>query len=270
MVKAGEEGGTLPEALRTVSLQMERSLQLKKKIQGALIYPAIILVALVVIGVLMLVFIVPTLQETFEDMGGELPGSTQAIITASEFLMNNTLLSIVLFVGIIFSFIRILKTKRGKRAFEWTVLHLPIIGNLAKEINSARTARTLSSLLTSGVDMLSAIEITGEVVQNSFYREVLTDAKERVQKGTALHEIFAEHEDLYPVFVGELTAVGEETGKLPGMLLQVAEFYEGEVEQKTKDMSTVIEPFLMIIVGVVVGFFAVSMIAPIYSITSGI
>jgi len=249
---------------------MERTLSLRKKIKGALIYPAIILVALVIIGVLMLVFIVPTLTATFESIDTELPSSTQAIISASDFLMNNTLLAIAIFVGVVFSYMRLIRTRRGSRAYEWVMLHMPVIGTLSKEINSARTARTLSSLLTSGVDIISAIEITSEVVQNSYYKEVLLGAKETIQKGTPLHEIFSANEDLYPIFVGELTAVGEETGKLPGMLLQVAEFYEGEVEQKTKDMSTIIEPFLMIIVGVVVGFFAVSMITPIYSITSGI
>ncbi len=270
MVKAGEESGKLSDALSTISHQMEQAYNLKKKIQGALIYPAIVLIALVIIGILMLLFIVPTLKDTFDDIGAELPASTQFIIDASNFLVNQTLLALSLIVLVVVLFIAILRTKRGTRAFEWLMLHTPVISTLVKETNSARTARTLSSLLSSGVEVVTAFNITQDVVQNYHYKDVLKDAEKRVQKGEAIHVVFEEYQNLYPVFVSELIAVGEETGKLPDMLSQIATFYEGEVEQKTKDMSTIVEPFLMIVVGAVVGFFAISMISPIYSITGGI
>jgi type II secretory pathway component PulF len=145
-----------------------------------------------------------------------------------------------------------------------------VIGTLVCEVNSARTGRTFSSLLGAGVSMLTAIEITHDVLQNSYFREVLEKAQGHVQQGKPLAEVFMQAEKLYPPLVGELVAVGEETGALPDMLAEVAKYYEREVEQKTKNMSTIIEPMLMIVVGSAVGFFAVSMISPIYALTSSI
>jgi len=141
---------------------------------------------------------------------------------------------------------------------------------LVKETNSARTTRTLSSLLTSGVHVIQALEITQEVIQNTHYRAVVKKAAGVVQKGSPIAEVFMAEETLYPPLVGELIAVGEETGNLPHMLQEVAIFYEKEVDRKTKNMSTIIEPFLMLIVGIGVGFFALAMISPIYSITSSL
>lgn len=270
MVKAGEESGRLAETLLGISTQLDRSYTLKKKIRGALIYPSIVIFALVVVGILMLIFIVPTLTKTFTEMNVELPTSTKIVVATSDFLVNNTLTALALALlfgaGLTMAF----RTPQGRRAFEWTLLRIPIIGGLVRETNAARTTRTLSSLLSSGVEVVRALQITKEVVQNSFYREVIAEAEAQIQKGQPLFEVFNRYDTLYPPLVGELIAVGEETGKLPDMLLQVAEFYEREIEQKTKDMSTIIEPFLMLIVGTVVGFFAVSMITPIYSITENI
>jgi type IV pilus assembly protein PilC len=141
---------------------------------------------------------------------------------------------------------------------------------MAKETNAARTARTLSSLLNSGVDVIQSIEITEEVVQNVFFKKILRDARNRVEKGTALSEVFIERNDMYPILVGEMILVGEETGQIAGMLGELATFYENEVERKTKDLSTIIEPLLMVVIGSGVGFFALALIAPIYSIGDGL
>lgn len=154
--------------------------------------------------------------------------------------------------------------------FEFIILHMPLISGLVKEVNSARTARTLASLLSSGVGMVSAVAITRDVIQNSYYKEVLKEIEERIQKGSPMATVLAEYEHLYPILMGEMIAVGEETGKLSDMLLEVAKYYEAEVSDKTKNMSTIIEPFLMVIVGGAVGFFAISMISPIYSLSNSI
>jgi len=162
------------------------------------------------------------------------------------------------------------KSQFGRRFYHSAVLKLPIISPIVKETNAARTARTLSSLLSAGVNVISAFQITEDVVQNIYYKKVLSLAKESIKKGEPVAEIFSSHDKLYPTFVSEMVAIGEETGKLGEMLEGVATFYENEVEQRTKDMSTVIEPFLMVVIGAAVGFFALSMILPMYSLVNTI
>ncbi|MCW9054513.1 MAG: type II secretion system F family protein [Candidatus Pacebacteria bacterium] len=270
MVRAGEESGKLSYALSLIGRQLERSYTLKRKIRGALMYPSIIIIAMIIIGVLMLIYVVPTLTQTFNELGAELPKSTQAVIGVSDFLTHNTLLALLIPLALGGLFYLGLRQPQGRRAWEFTYLHIPIVGPLVKEVYAARTARTFASLLSSGVEIVTAISITSDVMQNSYYREVLKRAEHDVQKGASLSGAFAENEHLYPILVGEMISVGEETGKLPDMLLRVAEFFEEEVEQKTKDMSTIIEPFLMIVIGTFVGFFALSMISPIYSLSESI
>lgn len=270
MVRAGEESGKLTEALDIVGEQMERSHNLQKKIKGAMMYPSIVISAMILIAILMMIYVVPSLTETFRDLDTELPASTQFIIFVSDALKNNTLL---VFAGIIavgvggyFG----MRTQTGRNIINTISLRLPVISLLVKESNSASTARTLSSLLSSGVEVVSALEITHDVIQNNHYRKVLLTAKEAIQTGRPLSETFIANDNLYPIFFGEMVAVGEETGRLSDMLKNVAKYYEDDVEQKTKDLSTIIEPMLMLIVGAGVGFFAISMISPIYSIADQI
>jgi type IV pilus assembly protein PilC len=270
MIRAGEEGGSLADSLQTLAVQMERASNLTKKIKGAMIYPAIVMTVMLVIAVLMMIFVLPQITEVFKGMNKELPATTQFIISASDFFSAHAVFAISIMIGFIASVIYFFKTKIGRTVSSWTVTRLPVIGTMAKETNSARTARTLASLLDSGVDVIQSIEITEEVVQNVFYKQVLRAAREKVEKGTALSEVFVERTDLYPVLVGEMILVGEETGQIAGMLKELALFYETEVERKTKDLSTIIEPLLMVVIGAGVGFFALAMIAPIYSISDGL
>lgn len=269
MVRAGEESGGLSDSLLVVGDQLEKSYLLKKKIKGAMIYPAVVIVTLVIIAVLMFIYVVPTLAATFKELNTELPTSTKIIIWISDTLSNHLLLGISVVAAVILSIVMILKTKQGQRVFEKMYFHLPIVGDLVRQANAARTTRTLSSLLSSGVDMLEAISITKDVLQNSYYKDLMTLAGERVQKGVPLSSVFAET-DIYPLLVGDMVEVGEETGKLSGMLLNVALFYENEVDEATKNMSTIIEPLLMVFIGGAVGFFAISMISPMYSVMSNI
>ncbi|HEY4517628.1 MAG TPA: type II secretion system F family protein [Candidatus Paceibacterota bacterium] len=270
MVKAGEESGKLSEALLGIAEQTERSYTLTKKIRGAMMYPGIVLTAMLLIGIAMLIFVVPTLTATFESFNVELPLTTRIIIAVSNWFTGNFILAIAVMAGSVFAFMTALRMPQGKLIFQWTLLHIPIIKGLTREINTARTARTFSSLLSSGVEVVTALSITREVVQNFYFREVLLEAENQIQKGLPIASVFSAHEDLYPPLMSELIAVGEETGQLSGMLLQIATFYENEVDQKTKNMSTIIEPFLMIVIGVGVGFFALSVISPIYSLSNAI
>jgi len=270
MVRAGEESGGLTTALARLSTQMERSSNLKKKIKGAMIYPTIVLFVMVGIAILMMLYVMPSIISTFENLEIDLPTTTRVLIDVSRFFNDHTIVTLSVMFGSGAAFIYFLRTHIGKRIFHYLILKIPIIGTLVKETNSARTGRTLSSLLTAGVDMIGALKITEDVVQNVYYKEVISEAATRVEKGTPLSEVFIEREDLYPVLVGEMISVGEETGDLSTMLEELAEFYESEVEQKTQDMSTIVEPFLMVIIGASVGFFALAMIAPIYSISDSI
>ncbi|MBI5077865.1 MAG: type II secretion system F family protein [Candidatus Yonathbacteria bacterium] len=269
MVRAGEESGGLSDALLVVGDQLEKSYLLKKKIKGAMIYPSVVIVTLIIIAVLMFIFVVPTLAATFKDLNTDLPTSTKVIMWISDTLSNHLLLGITASAGVVTAFIMLLRTKQGKRAFETISFRLPIVGELVRQSNAARTTRTLSSLLSAGVYMVEAINITRDVLQNSYYKELMTVAGEHVQKGIPLSSVFSDN-DIYPILVGDMIEVGEETGKLSAMLLNVALFYENEVDEATKNMSTIIEPILMVVIGASVGFFAISMISPMYSVMSNI
>jgi type IV pilus assembly protein PilC len=270
MVKAGEESGGMPNALTEIGNNLEKSYALNKKVKSAMMYPSIILVAIFLIAILMFAFVVPTLTKTFKELGANLPASTKFVIGLSDLISNHFILLMVGLGVFVFVVIMLTKLKKVKRGIDWLVIRLPVIGTIVKEMNAARTTRTMSSLLGSGVTIGRAISITKEVLQNVYYKEIMGQVEEVIQKGGSISSIFKAETKLYPVMVGEMIEVGEETGKLGSMLLDVALFYEGEVDAKTKDLSTIIEPVLMIFIGGAVGFFAVSMLSPMYSIMDSI
>ena len=270
MTRAGEESGNLSGALSEIGINLEKSHSLTKKIRGALIYPGVILSAMVLIGVLMFAFVVPTLANTFKELGVQLPISTRFIIALGNFFSQYLILSFALIIGSVAGIISLARASFMEKYVDFIIIRLPIVGNLSKELNTARTTGTMSSLLLSGVSITRAIEITGDVVQNVYYKKILKEAKEEVEKGAPFSKVFEENPNLFPVMMSEMIQVGEETGKLSDMLLQVASFYEEEIENKTKNLSIVIEPVLMVVIGAAVGFFAISMISPLYSIMDNI
>ncbi|MFA5791958.1 MAG: type II secretion system F family protein [Candidatus Paceibacterota bacterium] len=270
MTRAGEESGNLASALSDIGMNLEKSYSLTKKIKGALIYPGVIMSAMVVIGVLMFAFVVPTLAGTFKELGVVLPTSTRILIFLGNFFSNNLILTFVIIIASAFGLYSLFQAKFIAKYIDFIIVRMPFIGNLAKELNTARTARSMSSLLSSGVSIMRATEITQDVVQNIYYKQVLNEAKVAVEKGAPFSQAFEAHTNLYPIMMSEMIQVGEETGKLSDMLLQIALFYEEEVENKTKNLSTIIEPLLMIVIGAGVGFFAISMISPLYSILGSI
>ena len=190
MVRAGEESGKLSETLNQIAINLEKSYLLAKKVRGALIYPAVILTAIVIVAILMFIFVVPSLTATFKDLNLELPTATKVIIGISDFMSAHTLTFLGLIVVGISLLVYFLKTKLGKKVFDFLVIRIPLIGNMIKEMQSARTARTLSSLFSSGVDVGQAINITKEVVQNFYYRQVLEAAAAGVVKGAPLSSFF--------------------------------------------------------------------------------
>lgn len=268
MTKAGEESGSLIDSLTTVGLQMEHSEELIRKVRGAMIYPAIVVIAIIIVGILMLIYVVPTLTKTFTELHVKLPIATRIIVKISDILAQNATLVLIAVVACIFGGIMFIRSRRGSNIVLFCSLHLPVIGELVRETYAARAARTLSSLLFSGVPVLESLSITREVVNAPIFARIIEEAEMRVRKGELLSAAFANNPKLYPLLMSDMLAVGEETGKVTDMLKQIAEFYEADVGEKTKDLSTIVEPVLMLFIGTVVGIFAVSMIAPIYSLSS--
>jgi len=270
MVRAGEESGNLPGSLVEIGSSLEKAHSLTKKVRGALIYPGIILSAMVVIGILMFAFVVPTLAATFKELGVTLPASTRFFMALGNFFSENLILTFFLLILGVGSLAALFRARFMARYIDFFVIHFPIIGKLAKELNTARTTRTMASLLMAGVSITRAIEVTEDVIQNLYYKKVLQETREAVEKGAPFSQAFEAHTNLYPVMMSEMTEVGEETGKLADMLSEIAAFYEEDIENKTKNLSTIIEPILMVVIGAGVGFFAISMISPLYSVLSEI
>lgn len=268
MVRSGEESGTLVETLKLLATQLERGYAMGKHVLGALIYPAIVFTVMVAVAVLMLSLVVPSLTAAFHEVQAELPLSTKIVIAISDTLRMRGLLLLSFSIALLAALFLLLKSERGRRFLDRALLLFPVLKSFVLEINVARTTRTLATLIIAGIDVVTALHITEEVVQNRLYREVLSSGAAAIEKGRPLSGVFRESEKLYPTFVTEMIAVGEETGKLSEMLLNTAVFYEESLEQKTKNFSTVIEPILMVVVGAAVGFFAIAMITPAYSLLS--
>lgn len=270
MVHAGEESGGLVEALNTVGGQMEKTYTITKKVKGAMMYPIIVFSVMMGVGVLMMIYVVPGLSSTFKEMNVELPPLTKIIIGVSDFLQNDLILFLLSIAGLIGAFVWFKRTPFGGRAIDWTVLRLPVFGKLVREFNAALATRTLSSLISAGVDIVHAISITKDVVSNVYYKDTLVEAGENVQKGVPLSKVFTEHPEIYPVMVGDMMEVGEETGGLSDMLKKIAIFYEEEVDNATENMSKIVEPMLMVIIAIFVGIFAIGMITPMYKLMDSI
>lgn len=270
LIKAGEESGSLEESLKNLALQMERQNNLRSKIIGAMMYPAVIILAVLGIGVLMMVMVIPKLAETFRDLGAELPLTTKMVMFLGDFMTQRWYL-VVLILSVLIIILRIiLSTVSGKRIFDKISLKIPIFASLVQKTNAAYTARTIGSLLNSGIPVTSALEITSRILANSFFQEALSGSAEKVRKGEKLSRALKSYGDLYPSVVIQMIEVGEETGETPEILEKLADFFEEEVENTTKNMSSIIEPILMLFIGGAVGFFAVSMLQPIYGVMGNI
>jgi len=266
MVKVGETGGSLEEILNILSAQLEKDHKLVSKIKGALIYPAIIIIVMVVIAILMMMFVIPKITKVFEEFNAELPFITQVVITISNFMANNILITFASIFVVVGSFIFFYKSEPGKRFFHKAFLKIPVISTLVVKLNSARFARILSSLLQSGVSLVEALAITSDTLGNYYFKLATKQASEEIQKGKALSEILTDNKTPFTFLVVKMLKVGEDTGKTPDILNKLADFYEEEVNQITQNLSAIIEPVLMVLVGIAVAFFAIAIIKPIYSL----
>jgi type IV pilus assembly protein PilC len=265
MVRVGEKGGSLENILKILADQLEKDHKLISKIRGALMYPAIIVVVMIIIAILMMMFVIPKITMVFEEFGAELPLMTRVVIGISDFMAENILLTFGLLFGAVAALFGFYKSNPGKKVFHKIFLKAPVIGELITKVNSARFARILSSLLESGVSLVEALDITADTLGNLYFKEAVLEASKKVQKGVSLSDVLSDYEKVFPYLVIQMVQVGEDTGQTPEILFKLAEFYEDEVEQTTQNLSSVIEPILMVVIGAAVGFFAIAIIQPIYS-----
>ncbi|MEK7559964.1 MAG: type II secretion system F family protein [Patescibacteria group bacterium] len=269
MVVTGEKSGRLEESLKIVTLQLSKDYALRKKVRGAMIYPMIVFFSMIAIAVLMLVFVVPSLVATFNELNIEIPASTSFIIFIGSFFQSHGFISIAGFSAVLYAFFYFFSTRVGKESLDYFFAYFPLIKGINKKFNAARVCRALSSLISAGVDIVESFDTTRGLVTNHLYQKTLDSAADSIKKGNPISKVFLAGDSLFPPLVGEMIAVGEETGKISLMLSELARFYESEVNTATKELSTVIEPILMIIIGAFVGFFAISMISPMYNLSGG-
>lgn len=270
MVKVAEETGTMEDVLKTLANQMERTYDLQSRIKGAMTYPAVIVSAMLLIGAAMLIIVVPQMSSVFESMGIELPMSTKMLVALGNFMAQKWYLALLIIIAAIICFIWFAKKPFGKKTLDWISLKFPVISSLVKNINAAYTVRNLSSLSAAGVPLPKSLEITSETLGNGFYKKALMDSAEKVRKGEKLSEALKNYSGIYPQTVIQMIAVGEETGETSTILGKLADFYEQNVAETTKNMASIIEPIMILVLGGAIGFFAISMMQPLNSIMQGV
>jgi len=267
MIRAGEAAGQLEEVLTELTRQMKRSHELKQKVRGAMMYPTAIMIAMVSIGTGMVVFIIPKLISIFRDLNATLPLPTRILIGFSDWVNAN--IYVVGPLAIILSGSLVYATKRGpgQRIWHRLVLILPIVKNIVKKINLARIARTLGSLLKTDMPIVKSLTLTGSTIKNVHYKQSLFTMSESIEKGKTISSEMAEYPKLYPPVVQQMIAVGEETGEIDNILTQLAEFYEDDVSQTMDSLPSLIEPVLIVLMGVAIGGMAVAIILPMFTLT---
>ena len=264
MVEAGESSGTLDTVLDRVAMQIEKETQIKRRVKGAMVYPAVVITFACLVLTFMLLFIVPVFVKVFDTLNGELPKPTQIVMQASYALRHYWFIIFPRSAALIYGFRRLKRTERGRQMWDRFKLKIPMrIGDVVHKIALARFSRTLSTLIAAGVDIIKALEITGATSGNWVVEQALAHIRTRVHEGVPISQPLQE-DPVFPPMVGQMVKIGEETGELDGMLGKVADFYEDEVDSSIQSLTSIIEPILMIGVGVMVGTIVISMYLPMF------
>jgi len=268
LVKSGEVGGVLDTVLIKLADNMEKTQEFKGKVKGALIYPAVVIVGMVVVAAVMMIFVIPKMMSLYSEFGAELPGPTRVLMAISNFLITfwPVVLGILFFGLYAFSIYR--KTPDGKRKIDELIFKIPIFGDLQRQITLTDLTRTLSLMTGAGVSILEGLNISSQVVDNTVIADALKDAAKQVEKGFPIAYSFAKHPDAFPYILSQMIAVGEETGKIDEVLAKVSHVFEVESDEKVKALTSAIEPLIMIVLGIGVGFLVIAVILPIYNLTS--
>jgi len=269
-LKVGEETGKIEDSLNILARQMEREYNLKSQIKTAMVYPLVVLFVGLIIGIMMFAFVVPNLKVVFEEFKVNLPFATKTMFFFSDFLIKQWFPVILICFVLIFIITMGLKKGKGGKFISKIILITPILSKISKDINSALMLRILSSLFAAGVPIIYSLKITSGSLGNFYFKSSLIEAANLVKKGKKFSQALEQYENLFSPLVLEMIKVGEETGETSQVLETLADFYEKEVNATLEKLSSIIEPILIVVIGAVVGFFAISMLQPIFSITSGI
>lgn len=267
MVKAGEVGGVLEQSLAGVSRMLEKDEELKSRVKGALTYPMIMSVVMALSVIVLITFVVPRFTGVFADMGASLPMPTKILVAVSDFFVKGWWAMGGAIALAAFLASRYAKTERGKLALDLLKLNLPVAGALVREMSLARFSLTLGTLLDSGVPILQAMDATRDVSGNSHIGRILDGLKREVQEGRSLSQALSRHDSLFPALVVGMVATGEETGNLPEMLSNIGRYFSGEADLKIKRLTTLLEPVIILVMGLLVGFIIVSMLLPVFEMT---
>jgi type IV pilus assembly protein PilC len=267
LVAAGESGGILDVILQRLSNYMEKAMKLKSKVKGAMTYPASVLVISIAVVSLLLVKVIPTFQKMFEGFGGELPGPTQFLITLSTYAQKYFLVAIIALAIAVYAFRRYYKTEKGTLLIDDLILKSPVFGPLLKKVAVARFTRTMSTMMTSGVPILEGLAIVSKTAGNKVVENALIRVRKSISEGKTIAEPLLES-GIFPPMVVQMIAVGEATGALDAMLSKIADFYDDEVDTAVDAMTALLEPFMMVFLGGVVGGMIIAMYLPIFKMAS--
>lgn len=264
VIRAGEQTGQLAEVLMTLAEQQEKEAELISKIKGAMIYPAVILIALVGVIILVVFMVIPSLQAVFADIGGRLPLQTRILLGSSQFLQRYFLLILPILAGAIF-LLHLYFRASGQGVYDRLKITIPVFGGLTKRVYMARFSRTLAMLIKASLPILESLEIVKKTIANSLYAAAFNRISKAVEAGRPVSKAF-EAEPLFPPMVSQLTALGEQSGNLDSVLMEVATFYDKEVDNISRNLTTLLEPMLLILMGLGVAFVATAVLGPIYNL----
>ncbi len=264
MIEAGETGGILDTILNRLALFMEKSMALKKKVKGAMTYPAICLAISILILVVILVFVIPVFEEMFAQMSGAaLPVPTQIVVALSNAFKNNFLWILLPIIALVYLFRKIYNTEKGRLRIDQALLHMPVVGILIRKVAVAKFTRTLSTMLQSGVPILEALQVVAKTAGNKVIERAVFRVADSIAEGRPIAEPL-EESGVFPNMVVQMINVGESVGALDAMLEKIADFYDEEVDQAVSNLTAMIEPFMMVFLGGLIGALVVSMYLPIF------
>src|SRR4030067_620385 len=269
MVAAGEMGGILDTILNRLSKYIEKNIKLKRQVKAALFYPSTIVAVAFIVIIVLLVYVIPIFAKMFTDFGGTLPMPTQLVIGASNFMRSNILIIIGILVATILGARKYYKTQNGRLVIDSIILKLPVFGMLARKISVATFTRTLGTLISSGVPILDGLDIVAKTSGNKVVEKAIYATRQSISEGKTLSEPLAASQ-VFPPMVVQMIAVGETTGALDAMLSKIADFYDEEVDSTVSTLTSLLEPMLMIFLGIVIGFIVIAMYLPIFKLAGTI